>query len=95
MQTAPPPHNNNHPNNNLHSSRTYGFAAGNNAKRCSQQLGRKEKEKEKRGDWRVNMKSYDWKNQSHKIKFLMTEKRKGVFFAEKGIINRKKNIFSW
>ncbi len=39
MQTAPP-HNNNHPNNNnnnnLHSSRTYGFAAGN--KRGQKQL---------------------------------------------------------
>ncbi len=38
------------------------------------------------------MKSYDWKNQSHKIKFLMTEKRKEVFFAEKGIINRTKKF---
>ncbi len=34
------------------------------------------------------MKSYDRKIQSLKIKFLMTEKRKEVFFfAEKGVIN--------
>ncbi len=33
------------------------------------------------------MKLYDRKIQSLKIKFLMTEKRKEVFLAEKGVIN--------
>ena len=53
----------------------------NDAKSCSLQLGKNEKEKEKEGDWRVDMKSYDRKIQSQKIKFLMTEKRKEVFFC--------------
>ncbi len=39
-------------------------------------IGQKEK-----GDWRADMKSYDRKIQSLKIKFLITEKRKEVIFC--------------